>query len=108
MSNEEKTSGKTIAIVSYMTIVGTLIALTMNGDAKSEFASFHIRQSLGLSITFFAFAYPAGLFDDLMITGSLYLCFFILWIYGYIGALMNEKRLIPLVGTFYQTLFKSL
>ena len=108
MSAREEVSGKTIAIISYMTIVGTLIALTMNADAKSDFARFHIRQALGLSITFFAFAYPAGLFDDWMISSSLFLCFFILWIYGYIGALMNEKRIVPIFGNLYQKIFKNL
>ena len=39
---------KTIAIVAYLTIIGWIIALVMNNNNKSEFASFHIRQSLGI------------------------------------------------------------
>lgn len=42
--------GKTIAIISYITWIGTIIAFIMNNDKKNPFASFHIRQMVGLSI----------------------------------------------------------
>jgi len=53
-----KLKGKKIAIISYLTIVGLLIAYKMNVTKKSSFASYHIRQSLGIitaivSIIFF-------------------------------------------------------
>jgi hypothetical protein len=44
--------GKATAITSYILIVGVLIAISMNSENKNSFASFHIRQGLGLSITF--------------------------------------------------------
>jgi len=44
--------GKTIAITSYILIVGVPIAMSMNSENKNSFASFHIRQSLGISLTF--------------------------------------------------------
>ena len=44
--------GKTIAITSYILIVGVLIAMSMNSENKNSFASFHIRQALGISLTF--------------------------------------------------------
>jgi len=37
--------GKTIAIISYLTLIGLLIAFIMNNDKKNEFAKFHIGQS---------------------------------------------------------------
>ena len=42
--------GKTMAIISYLTFIGTIIAYVMNNDKKNSFASFHIRQMIGLSI----------------------------------------------------------
>lgn len=48
-------SGKNTAIISYILIVGVLIAMSINSDKKNKFASFHIRQSLGLSLTFVCF-----------------------------------------------------
>ncbi len=46
---------KTVAIISYITIIGWVIALVMyNGGKKSKLGAFHIRQSLGVLIAFFA------------------------------------------------------
>ena len=38
--------GKNIAIISYITIIGLIIAFVMNNDKKDAFASYHIKQSL--------------------------------------------------------------
>ena len=49
--------GKTMAIISYITFIGTLIAFIMNQNKKNSFASFHIRQAIGLLIL--AFVVPS-------------------------------------------------
>ena len=77
-------------------------------ENRSEFASFHIRQALGIFLTFFLLGYPVGYFDNWMISSAFYVFFFILWIYGFMGALNGEEKKVPLVGDFYQNLFKSL
>jgi uncharacterized membrane protein len=99
---------KNAAIVAYLTIIGSVIAIFMNSENKSSFASFHIRQALGIFLTFFALGYPIGYFDSWMISSAFYIFFFILWIYGFMGALNGEEKKVPLVGDFYQNLFKSL
>ena len=99
---------KNAAIVAYLTIIGSVIAIFMNSENKSSFASFHIRQALGIFLTFFALGYPIGYFDSWMISFAFYIFFFILWIFGFLGALNNEEKKVPLVGNFYQNLFKSL
>lgn len=99
---------KNAAIVAYLTIIGAVIAIFMNNENKSAFASFHIRQALGIFLTFFALGYPIGYFDNWMISSAFYVFFFILWIYGFMGALNGEEKKVPLVGDFYQNLFKSL
>ena len=48
MNNLSVQDGKTIAIISYITIIGTLIAFIMNQNKHNYFASFHIRQALGI------------------------------------------------------------
>ena len=107
--NTDIEKGKNAAIVSYITIIGSVIAIFMNQDEnKSEFASFHIRQGLGIFLTFFLLGYPIGYFTSWMVTSAFWLFIFILWIYGFLGALSGEKKLVPLVGEFYQNLFKSL
>lgn len=107
--NTDIEKGKNAAIVSYITIIGSVIAIFMNQDEnKSEFASFHIRQGLGIFLTFFLLGYPIGYFNSWMVTSAFWLFIFILWIYGFLGALNGEKKLVPLVGEFYQNLFKNL
>ncbi|WP_296150055.1 hypothetical protein [uncultured Flavobacterium sp.] len=100
--------GKNIAIVSHITIIGTIIAIIMNNDSKNTFASFHIRQTLGIFLLFFALGYPVGLFDSWMISSSLYIFIFILWAYSFISALQGQMNLIPFLGSFFQKFFKNL
>lgn len=100
--------GKNIASISYITLFGTIIAIIMNNDKKNPFASFHIRQTLGIFLLFMALGYPVGYFDSWMISSGLWGFIFILWIYGFIGALQGEMRSVPILGDFFQKLFKSL
>jgi len=54
---ENTNSGKTIAIISYLTFIGLIIAFVMNNEKKEPFASFHIRQSLGLALLGFSLSF---------------------------------------------------
>jgi uncharacterized membrane protein len=100
---------KDAALVAYLTILGAVIAIFMNNEEKkTEFASFHIRQALGIFLSFFLLGYFVGYADSWTVSSAFYLFYFILWIYGFSGALSGQKRLIPVVGAFFQTTFKSL
>lgn len=100
---------KDAALVAYLTILGTVIAIFMNNEEKkTEFASFHVRQALGIFLSFFLLGYFVGYADSWTVSSAFYLFYFILWIYGFSGALSGQKRLIPVVGVFFQTTFKSL
>jgi len=107
MDNNIK-EGKNIAIVSYITLIGAVIALFMNNEKKNPFVSFHVRQALGIFLSFFALGYFISGFDSWMVSSSFYIFYFILWIYGFSGALQGEMRIIPLVGDFFQKLFKGI
>ncbi len=97
--------GKTTAIVAYLTIIGSLIAITMNMEPKNEFARFHIRQAFGLHLMFHGFAlFSSVWFNEYAIYG-LYLCYFILWIYGFLGALSDKKHMVPAIGPYFQKWF---
>ena len=84
--------GKTIAIISYITIIGLIIAFVMNNEKKNEFASYHIKQMLGLSLTGLVLSFiniiPI-LGWIISLVGSLVL--FFMWIMSLINA-MNEKE----------------
>ena len=99
--------GKQTAIVSYLTIIGTIIAIFMNSENKNAFASFHIRQALGIFLTFFLLGYPVGYFDSWMVSASFWTFIFILWLFGFMNALNGEQKPVSFLGDFYQKLFKS-
>jgi uncharacterized membrane protein len=106
---ENTTQSNNTAIVAYMTIIGSVIAIFMNKEEdRTEFGSFHIRQALGLFISFFLLGYFVGYANSWTATSAFYLFYFILWIYGFSGALQGKKRELPLIGSFFQNLFKSL
>jgi uncharacterized membrane protein len=100
--------GKQAAIVSYITIIGTIIAIFMNSEKKNPFAAFHIRQALGIFSSWFLLGYFVSYFDNWGVSSGFYVFLFILWVYGFIGALQGEQKLLPLVGEFYQKIFKGI
>ena len=116
MKIKQERSGKTAAIVAYFTIFGSILALFLNSDEnKHEFASFHIRQALGVNLLLILIGVIVGGIPEnisnlqtIMISSPLYLAHFILWIYGFIGAVSGKKNKVPLIGNLCQTIFKKL
>ncbi len=100
--------GKTLAIVAYLTLIGTLIAFFMNQDKRNPLITFHVRQGLGLWLLYFALGYIIGTFDSWMITYSFWIFFSVLFIYGIFGAVSGNTNKIPLLGDFFQKIFKSI
>jgi len=94
--------GKTKAIVAHITLIGWIIALVINSNEKDEFASYYIRQLLGL--------YLAGIILSLIpiIGWIVSIVVFIFWILSLIGAIQGEKKETPWVGQYFQEWFKSL
>ncbi|MBK8599899.1 MAG: hypothetical protein IPN80_04505 [Flavobacterium sp.] len=97
--------GKTAAITSYILIVGVLIALSMNSENKNSFASFHIRQALGLTITFLSLGLIVSNFDSLMISATMWIFVSILWTYGFFTAIKGDMKPLPLLGSLFQKVF---
>jgi uncharacterized membrane protein len=100
--------GKTAAITSYVLIVGVLIAMSMNSESKNSFASFHIRQALGISLTFISLGLIISNFDSLMISAPMWISVSVLWSYGIFSAINGTTKPIPLLGNYFQKWFKSI
>ncbi len=98
-------AGKTTAIIAYLTIIGSIIAITMNMEPKNAFARFHIRQAFGLNLTFHAFGLLSSVAYNQYALYGLYLCYIILWIYAFTGVLNLKKKLLPLIGAYFQKWF---
>lgn len=110
--------GKTVAIISYITLIGLIIAFVMHNDDKnkSELGAFHIRQSLGISLTaivlsiaqfIFVFIPIIGWIINAVISISL-VGLVVFWILGLVAAINQEKKEVPLIGGFYQNLFQGI
>ena len=105
---DEIKQGKTAAIISYILFIGPLIALSMNAESKNKFASFHIRQGLGLTISFIALGLLISNFNFPMVTISMWIFISILCVYGLITAANGETKPLPLLGNFFQKIFKNI
>jgi len=93
--------GKTMAIIAYVTLIGTLIAYLMNNDKKNDFAKFHIGQALRAWLAGIVISIIANVL--VMVTGIGLLSFLgyaglVLAILGFINAMNGKVAKIPLVG----------
>ena len=105
VSSEEKN----IAIISYITLIGLIIAFVMNNDKKAAFPTYHIKQSLGLAVTGLALGIIGmvpilGLIVSFL--GSLGLLY--LWIMGLLNAINQKEKPVPWLGKKYEEWFKNL
>lgn len=108
MNQKTIDEGKTLGLVAYLTLFGTLIAFFMNQDKRNPFTSFHIRQGLGLGSLYIAIGYVITYFDSWMITYSFWIFFSVLFLYGIFSAISGQLNKVPMLGDFFQKTFKSI
>lgn len=108
MEQKEIEEGKNIAIISYILIIGVLIAMSMNSENKNKFASFHIRQALGLSLTFISLGLIISNFDSVMISISMWIFLSVLWTFAIFSAIKGESTPMPILGNYFQKWFGSI
>jgi uncharacterized membrane protein len=116
-------NGKTVGIVSYLTIIGWLVAyFGMHQTNKTSLGSYQLRQTLLLYIVAFAiwivvsfvfgalfFASSGGLWSlFLLIDWVVRIGLFILWLLGFIGAINGEEKPIPIIGPMAQKMFPGI
>lgn len=108
-TSEEGFSGKTIGIIAYLTLIGFVIAFVLNKDKNYPFATYHIKQALGLMLCGLAI-FIVGMVPILgwiiSFLGSI--CLLILWIMGLLNAINNKVKPIPVLGTKFEEWFKNL
>ncbi|XQW83518.1 hypothetical protein ACOYR1_10150 [Thalassotalea piscium] len=85
-----------VSIISYLTVVGWLVAIVLYGKHHSSVASFHLRQSLGLIAT-------AAILSFIPLLGwllNVFVAFF--WLVALYHAIIGNKFTVPVLGEFYQ------
>jgi uncharacterized membrane protein len=101
-------NNKTLAIISYITIIGWLIAYFSYKDSsnKSSFTKYHLKQSLGLGIMGLAFGVIINIialivpsFVTILSLASLLIL--VLWVLGIINASNDVEKPLPVVGNMF-------
>ena len=84
--------GKTIAIISYFHIIGLIIAFIMNQNKHNSFASFHLRQSIGIILLSFIINFIGRFSNFGWIDNLLWLGVFALWIIALIVPFKVKRK----------------
>lgn len=99
---------KTLSIVSYITIIGWLIAYFSNSE-KTSLAKYHLKQSFGLFLTTVVVGVvltiilsiiPIPFVDNIYSLGIL-----VLIIIGILNASKEEEKPLPIIGTMFENKF---
>ncbi len=99
---------KTKAIISHLFVIGWIIAVILNTSKKEEYASYYIKQNLGIIILGIALRIlnVIPLFGPVLwVIGGILL--FIFWLMSFIWSIQGEMKPIPLLGDKFQAWFKG-
>jgi len=97
---------KTVAIVSYLTLIGFIAAVIIHSNKKTQLGAFHLRQMLGFMLTGFA----AFILVVIPIIGWICIPIFwifmlVCWVIGLVAAINGQMKPMPLIGPLYQKWF---
>ena len=100
------TEDRTVAILSYVTLIGFLAAIIIHQSRKTQLGAFHLRQVLGLVLT----GVVGGVCALVPILGWIVwflvvIGLFVLWLLGLISAIRGDMRPGPILGEQYQRWF---
>lgn len=108
--------GKTVAIISYLSIIGWIIAFVMHGNNKTPLGAYHLRQTIALFVISLCtwivqmllvfIPYIGWALDILLI--FVYIGLFVLWIIGFVAALNGQEKPMPLIGKKAQQWFEGI
>jgi uncharacterized membrane protein len=101
---------RTVAILSYLTIIGFIVALVIHMNKKTALGSYHLRQCLGLIITAIALGVVGMGLVFIPIIGWLammacWIGMLVFWVMGLIAAVNGQQKPMPVVGEHYQKWF---
>lgn len=108
MENNTVSDGKAMAIISYITLVGTIVAIIVNSSNKNPFTSFHIRQAFGILLVQIVGSLALGTFGIHFLGWALHIFIFVLWIIGLLAAIQGETKVVPALGDKFQEWFKGI
>lgn len=103
---------KTLSIISYVTIIGWLIAYFSSKDKRESLVSYHLKQGLGIFIVAvifnIAFTIIASIVPSLAFLGLVGYAFLIFMVFGIINAMNEKETPIPVIGKMFENKFAFL
>jgi uncharacterized membrane protein len=104
------TEDKTVAIVSYLTLIGFIVAIVIHNGNKTRLGAFHLRQMLGLivcSLAMFPVGFVLGIIPVLgWLAGfAIWVGFIAFWAVGLIAAINGQQKPVPVLGEKFQSWF---
>jgi uncharacterized membrane protein len=104
---------RTVAILTYITIIGFIIAIVMHSSKKTALGAFHLRQGLGLIVTGLALWLPGLIISFIpfvnllmvLVWPAIGIGLFVFWLLGLIAAVNGQQKPVPLLGEHYQKWF---
>ena len=103
-----ETKDKVLALVSYLSIVGWLVAFVLHvaGPRKSSLVRFHLRQSLGFLITALI-VWSVLIFLGIGVLQVVFkIVFIVYWILGMVNAFQGEMKYLPYIGRYFDDILK--
>lgn len=109
--------GKTVAIISYLTLIGFIIAIIEHSSNKTKLGAYHLRQvvgfmvtGVGLSILLWLIALPMFLPPLFIISISLivWIVLLVSIIVSFINAVNGKEKPAPVLGELYEKWFSNM
>lgn len=102
-------NNKTLSIVSYITIIGWLIAYFTGKENANSLLKYHLKQSFGLVICSIVFNIVVSILTSLMpflfFVGYVGIVFLGLMIIGIINASNEVEKPLPIIGKLFENKF---
>jgi uncharacterized membrane protein len=104
------TDDKTVAILSYLTLIGFIVALILHSSKKTELGAYHLRQTFGLMLTSIAVLFVGMVlvfvpYVGALVSTALWIALLVLWVVGLINAAKGEMKPMPILGEQFQRWF---
>jgi len=116
---------KTVAILSYCTLIGFIVAIILHQQKKTKLGAYHLRQVLGFviagivgGICVVIVAFILGMILGFVTRGlglmivplfsfAFWISMLVLWVMGILAAIQGEMKPMPVVGQHFQKWFAN-
>ena len=101
---------RSVAILSYIAVIGFIVAVVIHGNKPTRLGAFRLRQALGLYLLGFVLGVAGVVLMLIPVLGWLvwmagWAIYFLTWILGFIAALSGRQTPSPVVGSLFQKWF---